>query len=173
MRTPGMPSHNAPPNSADEGAGPAADPREERLTLPSRLSELALLSGWLEHLVSLYVIPEASRFAVNLCLEEVISNIITHGYRGDPGHSVLIRFVMPSPRELVFIVQDQAPPFNPLDVPEPPSPGALRDATLGGQGVRLVRRLADRIEYERLADGNRLTLGFHVPAPARPATNAG
>jgi anti-sigma regulatory factor (Ser/Thr protein kinase) len=34
--------------------------------------------------------------------------------------------------------------------------------TPGGQGLRLLYRFANSVEYERLADGNRLTLGFVV-----------
>ncbi len=33
----------------------------------------------------------------------------------------------------------------------------------GGRGILLMRKFADRLAYERLAGGNRLTIGFALP----------
>jgi len=138
---------------------------EPRLTIESRLEDLRLAWPWAELIAEEHHAPAATRFAVHLCLEEALSNIIRHGYGGEPGRPVTIRSES-EPNELVFIVEDQAPPFDPLDESrqEPlvsPSAGDL--IPLGGQGIRLMRKFAGSLGYQRLPGGNRLTMRFPIP----------
>jgi anti-sigma regulatory factor (Ser/Thr protein kinase) len=147
-----------PPKSTPSSASTA----EERLALRSRLSDISLVPGWIEHLASQHDIPEATQFAINLCLEEILSNVIRHGYRGDPNHSMAIRFASAQPGQFVLVVEDAAAPFNPLAAPELPPPASLDDARVGGQGIRLVRRFADAVAYEPMPAGNRMTLTFRA-----------
>ena len=145
-----------PPKITPDSAGAA----EERLTLRSRISDISQVPGWIEHLASQHDIPAATQFAMNLCLEEIVSNVIRHGYSGDPDRSLGIRFASPQAGQFVLVVEDQAPPFDPLAAPEFPPPSSLDDTRIGGQGIRLVRRFADAVTYAPLPDGNRLTLAF-------------
>jgi len=140
--------------------GNVKDATQERLTLQSRMSELSQLSAWIERLASRYSIPGATQFAMNLCLEEVLSNIIQHGYCRKPDRSILINFSRPRTGYFVLEVDDEAPPFNPLDVPERPALNTLDDLRIGGQGLRLLRRFADGLEYQATPTGNRLSIGF-------------
>jgi anti-sigma regulatory factor (Ser/Thr protein kinase) len=132
----------------------------ERLDLRSRMSELAQIPSWIERLASHHPIPESTQFAMNLCLEEVLSNIIRHGYVGQPDHSIGVRFTAPRDDYFVLVVEDQAPPFNPVAAPELPPVSACEDASVGGQGIRLLRRFADALEYQATPTGNRLSIGF-------------
>ena len=74
----------------------------ERLNLRSRMSELAQLLPWIERLASRHMIPASTQFAMNLCLEEVLSNIIRHGYSGKPDHSIAVQFISPPGRLFCF-----------------------------------------------------------------------
>jgi anti-sigma regulatory factor (Ser/Thr protein kinase) len=138
----------------------------ERLDLPSRMSELKRVAPWIEALASRHGIPESTQFAMNLCLEEVLSNIIRHGYAGQPGHSIGVRFTAPRDNYFVLVVEDQAPPFNPVAAPELPPISAHEDASVGGQGIRLLRRFADALEYQATLSGNRLSIGFATASSA-------
>lgn len=132
----------------------------ERLDLRSRISELAQVPSWIERLASHHLIPPDTQFAMNLCLEEVLSNIIRHGYLGQPDHSIGVRFSSPRDNYFVLVVEDQAPPFDPVAAPELPPISAREDASVGGQGIRLLRRFADALEYQATPTGNRLSIGF-------------
>jgi anti-sigma regulatory factor (Ser/Thr protein kinase) len=140
--------------------GNGNDTTGEGLNLRSRLSELGQLQPWIERLASGHIIPASTQFAMNLCLEEVLSNIIRHGYSGNPDHSIAVRFSKPREDYFVFVVEDEAPPFNPVDAPEPPALSSLDDLQIGGQGIRLLRRFADSLEYQATPTGNRLSMGF-------------
>jgi anti-sigma regulatory factor (Ser/Thr protein kinase) len=141
-------------------AGNTAETSEDQLTLTSRMSELSRLPDWLVDLAARHGIPENIQFAADLCLEEIVSNVIRHGYSGQPGHSLVVRFLIQPESFFVFVIEDQAPHFNPLDLPEPVMPESLQDIRVGGQGIHLVRKFADALEYEPLQGGNRLTMGF-------------
>jgi anti-sigma regulatory factor (Ser/Thr protein kinase) len=142
----------------------------EQLKLGSRLADLALVPGWVESLAAEHGLPSELGFAVNLCLEEALSNVIRHGYRGEPDHAIAIHCSIRRPAagagELAFAIEDQAPHFNPLEAEqaaEAPIPLTLDDVTPGGQGIRLLRKFAGSLAYEPLPDGNRLILGFSFP----------
>jgi len=132
----------------------------ETLTLRGRMSELTRVSPWIERLAKKYAIPQKTEFAMNLCLEEVLSNIIRHGYSGDSDHFISVHFDTHKGDYLVFVVDDHAPPFNPVDAPELPPINLLDNIQIGGQGIRLLRRFADTLEYSSIPTGNRLTIGF-------------
>jgi len=141
------------------GTGQAQD----QLVLRSRLSEMTQLSPWIESLASRHAIPGNVQFAIELCLEEVVSNVIRHGYVGAEDGSVLVSF-MPRDSYFEFVVDDEAPHFNPLDAAELSALGPDEEIRVGGQGIRLVRQFADDVEYEPKPGGNRLRLGFSAAA---------
>jgi anti-sigma regulatory factor (Ser/Thr protein kinase) len=99
---------------------------------------------------------------MNLCLEEALSNIIRHGYSGNPGHSIAVCFTSPREGYFVFDIEDEAPPFNPVASPELPAMRSLEENRIGGQGIRLLRQFADALEYHATPTGNRLSIGFMV-----------
>jgi anti-sigma regulatory factor (Ser/Thr protein kinase) len=109
---------------------------------------------------------EEIRFAIHLCMEEALANVILHGYRNEPGHPIVIRSSV-SGGTLFFAIDDKAPPFVPVN-PDPPSeatkPASLESIEPGGNGIRLLYRFAGSLAHETLPDGNRLTIGFPVPS---------
>jgi len=145
---------------------------KSRLTLRSQLSELRLVSSWVETLATEKSISDKMRFAIDLCLEEALSNIIRHGYSGDPGHFIAVEFALIEDGELTFFVEDDAPPFNPLGpgaAGQPVSASAIDEGKAGGQGIRLLQRFANKLSYDQLPGGNRLTIGFLIGQPRMAA----
>jgi anti-sigma regulatory factor (Ser/Thr protein kinase) len=132
----------------------------ESLNLQSWISDLAQVPLWIERLATRFSIPDSTQFAINLCLEEVLSNTIRHGYAGQPGHPIAVRFSKPREDYFIFVVEDNATPFNPVESPELPPISTLDESAVGGQGIRLLRQFADALEYHRTPSGNRLILGF-------------
>jgi anti-sigma regulatory factor (Ser/Thr protein kinase) len=140
--------------------GNVEDTTGEQLTLQSRMSELAYIPPWIARLASRHAISASTEFAMNLCIEEALSNIIRHGYSGKPDHSIAVHFASPRENYFVFVVEDDAPPFNPVDSPELPPISSLDDIQVGGQGIRLLRRFASELKYQATSTGNRLSIGF-------------
>lgn len=137
-----------------------------RLTLRSRLEDLAAVFPWVASLGAAYAWPANTMFAMNLCLEEALSNIVRHGYRGDPNQKMTVDFEGDGEREAGFVVEDSSPHFRPFDpaVPlEEAAIAALEDVEPGGNGIRLLRQFASSVEWEPLEHGNRLRIGFVIP----------
>jgi len=132
----------------------------DQLALRSRLSDMKQLSPWIEGLASRYAIPSNVQFAIELCLEEIVSNVIRHGYVGADNCSVLVSFRIPRDCYFEFVVDDEAPRFNPLDAAELSALSPGEEIRIGGQGIRLVRQFADDVEYQPKPSGNRLRMGF-------------
>ena len=139
-----------------------------QLALRGVLSEIARIPLWINSLASGYAIPDDVQLAINLCLEEVVSNVIRHGYCGEANRSVLIRFSNPRERYFVFTVEDEAPHFDPLIAPELPEISPRESIRIGGQGIRFLRRFTDALEYEPTPIGNRLSMGFSASKSESP-----
>lgn len=134
----------------------------EPLVLRSRFSDIARVSDWIEQLAFQHAIPADTQFAMNLCLEEALSNCVRHGYAEETEHPMTVRFTMPRRGQLVLTVEDEAPHFNPLTVPDVSPLKSNADIGVGGQGLRLLRHFADKLEYEPTPMGNRLTMMFSI-----------
>lgn len=131
---------------------------QERLELRGELAELGRVSPWVKKLAGRYSIPEKTAFAIDLCLEEALSNIVRHGYSGMESRPITVEFRIDG-GSLTFTIKDEAPHFPP---PEHSAsmPESLDQFEPGGLGIPLMRRFADRVEWEPLPNGNRLTLQF-------------
>ncbi len=139
----------------------------DRLMIRGVLSEIARIPIWIENLATRFSIPADLQNSINLCLEEVVSNVIRHGYCGEADRSVLVRFSNPRKNYFVFTVEDEAPHFNPLIAPELSELNPREDIRIGGQGIRLLRRFTDALEYEQMPSGNRLSMGFSAGSSER------
>ena len=134
----------------------------ETLVLDSDLVAMSRLPEWVDAVAVKHGLPEKTRFAAQLCLEESVSNSIRHGYSGKPGSQVRIHFDGSASQGWVFAVEDDAPHFNPLAQSMPPaiSPDSF---SVGGQGIRLMRAFATSLTYKQTATGNRLEISFAPP----------
>ena len=144
------------------------DKTEDRLELDSRLDELSRVQPWVDALADRHGVAQDTRYAMQLCMEEALANVVLHGYQNQPGHPIVIRSSI-ADGLLFFAIEDQAPRFAPID-PDPQDdarpPASLDSIEPGGNGIRLMRHFAASVAYEELPDGNRLTLGF--PLPSQP-----
>ncbi len=97
-------------------------------------------------------------FSMNLALEEIVTNIIQHGYNGKEEYPITIRFTLDK-HDLRIQVKDGAPEFNPLELPEPEDIGKpLEERNIGGLGIHLVKKFTDNFSYRRSNNKNIITL---------------
>ena len=90
-------------------------------------------------------------------VDELVCNVVEHGYQGAPGE-VEIAFLV-SPGEVAFRIRDDASPFDPTALPEPPLHLPLSQRKLGGMGVHLARSLTDGFGHRILpTGGNEVTV---------------
>jgi serine/threonine-protein kinase RsbW len=122
-------------------------------TIASDINEVQVISTCLETVMRAGGFPEDDILDTQLAVEEAITNIIVHGYRGAGGEITV------SCREGNGIVEvrleDRAGPFDPLSLPEPDLVSEVEDRKIGGLGIYLIRQVMDEIQY-RFEDGKNI-----------------
>jgi serine/threonine-protein kinase RsbW len=135
----------------------AMDDRASRLRVPA---ELARLADVRRHVRERARAAGASEDAVDdlvQAADEAATNVVVHGYAGRPGF-VEVGLELRGD-DLVLVVADEAPAFDPRTVPDPDMavPALVRGPH--GMGVRLIRLATDRLDYApRAGGGNVLTM---------------
>jgi len=128
------------------------------LCLQSTAAASGEASAWARGLAEGAGLPEERIYAIDLCIVEMVSNVVDHGYRGARGE-IDIELELRGGDALVTI-SDAAPAFDPLSIPAPAVPASLDDASIGGYGIHMVRSAADECRYERRGGRNVFTARF-------------
>jgi anti-sigma regulatory factor (Ser/Thr protein kinase) len=127
----------------------------------ARLDQLRPMQAFLEAFCVDTGMPRADCLRLNLVLEELFTNTVKHGHRGDCDAPVWIGLSRGGDAVQV-VYEDKAPPFNPYaHLPEDPPDTTLELRKVGGLGVLLTKQLAASRDYTYLFGRNRirLTLG--------------
>lgn len=97
---------------------------------------------------------------VIIALNEALVNVVRHGYRQQPGRVEMT--LLRRANTLLIEVQDEAPLFDPTNVPTPDITVPLAQRPFGGMGVHMMREFVDELKYQTTVDGrNQLTLVKH------------
>jgi anti-sigma regulatory factor (Ser/Thr protein kinase) len=132
---------------------------DNRLIVRSNKNSITILSEYLTCLLK-DKISEEDDYAIHLAVEEVIVNIITHGYPDSEGIIEIVCQISDS--DIIIHICDQAPFFNPLLLPTPDLDLNLSDRQIGGLGVYLIKSLMDEVNYKKTEVGNHLILKKRV-----------
>jgi serine/threonine-protein kinase RsbW len=135
-----------------------------RLVLRNHLAELERLAGWIEGWTRHEVSADVS-FALQLCLEEAVANVIMYGGAQDDRLEIAVELER-NDGTLVARIEDTGQEFDPTKVPPPAMARSLAEAKVGDRGIHLVRSFASGMDYERRDGRNRLTLRFVEPRAA-------
>lgn len=84
-------------------------------------------------------------FEVEIALREALANAIEHGCGGDPGKSIQCCVAGDESGDLVIVVRDPGPGFDPARVPDPrDGANLLRE---GGRGIHLINEFMDEVRF--------------------------
>lgn len=121
----------------------------DRLKVTSHLEELVAVQHWFRSLISRLAIKTPrlnDQFdQLNLALAEGFTNAVRHAHADLPSATPIEIELVLQPQQVEICIFDQGEPFDPDSLSEP-QPGALRE---GGYGWFLLRRLADKVTYDR------------------------
>jgi anti-sigma regulatory factor (Ser/Thr protein kinase) len=105
----------------------------------------------------LHEIPSRAIHALDLALDELLTNILHYAYSDKATHEITVR-VEAEPELLNAWIEDDGKAFNPLEISPVDITRPLAEREVGGLGIHLVRSLMNRIDYERANGKNVLTL---------------
>jgi anti-sigma regulatory factor (Ser/Thr protein kinase) len=131
------------------------------------LSVVPRIAACIEGFCDAQSIPRRLGRKFSLALDEVVTNIISHGSSGGACREIAIRVAYRN-GDLTAVVSDDGKPFNPLLQPPPDIDAAIEDRPIGGLGIHLVRTLMDAVDYRWSEGRNCLAFRLHVD-PADPS----
>lgn len=96
-------------------------------------------------------------YEINLALDEIITNIISYGFKDSLEHFISIEGTLQN-NSLEIKIEDDGFPFDPLSAPEPDLDSTIDERQIGGLGIHLVKTLMQKISYKREKEKNILIL---------------
>lgn len=127
------------------------------LTIRNDLEQVSYVAERLAPLLESWKVTPRTAYRTQLVIEEVLSNVVRHGYPDGGQHEISVR-VSHDGEHIAICVQDDGVAFDPsgaatVDVDQP-----LEERRVGGLGIHLVRQFVEHLEYQRLAGRNDLKL---------------
>ena len=126
------------------------------LTVPGTLDSLGLIRSFVKAAASEAGTDRKRAYRLQLAVDEIATNIITHGYAetGSEGNLELKSWLTDA--TLTVVIEDTAMPYNPFEQAVPATLDMpLDERPAGGLGVYLAIRSVDNFLYERDGDRNR------------------
>ncbi|HWD59883.1 MAG TPA: ATP-binding protein [Stellaceae bacterium] len=131
---------------------------EYRLVLQPDIAEIPRLLNWVEACCGECGVVDDASFKLALALEEAAANVIHHAFAAaPPPHRLAVELTIDADR-VVALVSDNGRAFDPTAAPAPETNGPVEERDPGGLGIHLIRRMMDRVAYQRIAGENRLRL---------------
>jgi anti-sigma regulatory factor (Ser/Thr protein kinase) len=127
------------------------------LILKNDPAEIAPLSRIVDAMGQKHGVPAEALYAVNLALDEILTNVISYGYSDQGEHEILVRLDLEA-GEFTAEIEDDAQPFNPLAAAAPDVEAPLHEKPIGGLGIHLAKTMMDGIAYRREGEKNILTM---------------
>ncbi len=127
--------------------------------VPARLNEIKKLTDAVNKVLPDYNLA----FFANLCLEELITNIIHHGLKDAADRFIQIQISL-SDECLEILLKDDAPRFDPFMQVTPPNLALdSNERPIGGLGIHMVKNLMDDVHAYYDGTGNLIVLHKKLP----------
>lgn len=131
-----------------------------KFTYTNNISELKKLASDIEVFSETYKLEPKIIFALNLCLDEVLTNIISYGLNEKIKNPIIELDLSLNNNQVIATISDPGVAFNPLKTIEAPPDiaSSIEDRSIGGLGVYFLEQYMDNVEYKRENNLNILTL---------------
>src|SRR5262245_36983481 len=117
------------------------------LEINNNLSEIAQVTEAIKQFCAQSDLPHDVNYALQLVAEEMLSNIILHGFPQDGLHRIMIDVETKS-GEVCLLIKDDGIQFNLLEHTVQNKPTSLDEIKIGGLGIFLVFKNVDEISYK-------------------------
>ena len=130
---------------------------ENTWQIPNRMEALAEVAKEVFDWLADMPLSSRAKYSAGLAIEEMVTNAIKYAYDDDRDHQILIHIHVDR-SHLKIIFEDDGHTFDPTQRPSPDIETIVESQKAGGLGIELVRRMCDKMVYERIGDRNRVTL---------------
>jgi serine/threonine-protein kinase RsbW len=129
------------------------------LKIESDLKNLEYVDDFLaKNMRELGASNEKDIFGVRLAVDEALTNIIEHAYRGQKSGQITVRCKLTGSKEFTVQLIDNGTPFDPQQVRDPDVDAGLEDRKVGGLGIFFIKSYIQTIKYATNDKENELTM---------------
>ena len=139
-------------------------PTKFNITLQAQLSELRALADMVEAFGSTHELTPRTTFAINLALDELITNVLVHGKFEDDVEPLIEVDLIHHDNTTQLVVESNDVQFDPTEDTNPDTESDLLSRGIGGLGLHLVKAQASRVSYKYIDGKNQLVLEYDVDA---------
>jgi anti-sigma regulatory factor (Ser/Thr protein kinase) len=132
----------------------------ETLVIRNQLTDLARVEHWLAAIAEKWGIPTETAFAVELVINEAVTNIVSYAYSDKETHEIALALTN-TVQAVIIEIDDDGTAFDPFAAPGMAAAANLDEAAIGGRGIHLIKSFSDHHSYTRVGGHNRMTLAVH------------
>ncbi|GAB4277919.1 MAG: anti-sigma regulatory factor [Candidatus Promineifilaceae bacterium] len=138
-------------------------PKKQEIVVPGRFAEIKTLCQFIIKGAAAAGMDETALFHIELACDEACTNIIEHAYGSEDIGTIYASWHVQD-EQFVITLHDHGRPFNPADVPTPPTEHTPGKIKVGGLGIHFMRQLMDSVTYHFDDDhGNTLIMTKKLP----------
>ncbi|WP_229875736.1 ATP-binding protein [Streptomyces nojiriensis] len=127
------------------------------LEVPATVGALGEIATFVLRLAGAAGLDKGAAYRLRLAVDELATNVVMHGYRGGGGR-ITVRG-RSGPGGVQIVIEDTAPPFDPVEGRLPPAPGVPpEERRIGGLGIHLALTSVDEFGYAHRDGRNISTL---------------
>lgn len=137
--------------------------RAAQLAIAADRAEFRRASAWLHTVCAGYGMPEEKLYALDICLDETLANVVAHGGSAASALPIAMSLTIdgtPTDGQVILTICAGGVAFDPHTHQMRPVPMTLEDAEPGGLGIHMMKTYADELRYTR--DNERNCTGFVV-----------
>jgi len=98
------------------------------------------------------------RTQISIAVEEIFVNIASYAYDPETGPATVRTEIVNDPLSVVISFIDNGMPYDPLARPDPDVTLPLRERSIGGLGIFMVKQMAESVDYAWRSGRNVLTV---------------
>jgi sigma-B regulation protein RsbU (phosphoserine phosphatase) len=122
--------------------------KKRTFVLSNSLSQIPPIQTQIGEFCRHFNVSEKKIYHILLSVDELLSNVILHGYKDSNLHSLQVRICYKNQTIIISIVDDGIP-FNPLSFSPPSLSNSLENREVGGLGIHFVKTFTRTMRYRR------------------------
>jgi serine/threonine-protein kinase RsbW len=130
-----------------------------RRTFTGSIPEVIATARWVDSITRQQTLPTDVVFALQVCVEELLTNIVRHGGNASAKIDLSLAFFAD---RIELVIEDDGKPFDVAASSHHAIERPLDEVQPGGLGIQLIHSFADRLAYERTDVGNRVIAEFSL-----------
>jgi serine/threonine-protein kinase RsbW len=140
---------------------PSPTPHGTDIRLRNRLDELDRLHTLVAQFSAASGLSTEVAFALSLAIEELVANVILHGYEDAAEHTIVVSLSLEA-GAVVVEMEDDGRSFDSTRAPAVDLSVDPLQRRIGGLGLHFVRTTMDEVTYDRRGDRNHTLMKKHL-----------